>query len=350
MKYRFLYESFKDINLNDPFFDSLKTDYTKFEGWFNGKSEKNEKAYIQTINGKIEGFLYLKIEEEPITDVEPIINYDRVVKIGTMKIDAHGTRLGERFIKKALDFAIKNNIKNIYVTVFSKHEGLIKLYEKYGFKKYGKKKTSDGCELVLLKDLSEKNSDCRKNYPIIDKNSDAYLLSIYPKYHTRLFPDSRLNTESIDIVEDVSHTNSIEKIYICRMKGVNRLKKGDNILIYRSTDIEGQAEYRSVATSVCVVDEVRSNRSFASFEDYKRYCKNYSIFTDSELKNLYDSRYEFFTIKITYNIALTKRMTRHDLINKIGLDRDAYPGFLQISNQQLEHVIRETNTNLGYVR
>lgn len=33
----FEYKKFKDINLGDVFFDSLKEDYSEFENWFNRK-------------------------------------------------------------------------------------------------------------------------------------------------------------------------------------------------------------------------------------------------------------------------------------------------------------------------
>lgn len=36
---------FKEVNLEDPFFDSLKADYKGFEEWFGRKSDND--AYIQ---------------------------------------------------------------------------------------------------------------------------------------------------------------------------------------------------------------------------------------------------------------------------------------------------------------
>lgn len=347
MNYSFSYTKFKDIDLNDCFFDSLKSDYKEFENWFKRKSE--EYAYIQTIDNNIEGFLYLKIEDGPITDVTPNINCSKVVKIGTMKINPHGTRLGERFIKKALDFSIKNDIENIYVTVFAKHEGLVNMYKKYGFEEYAEKNTNNGVEKVLLKNLRQQFGDSMLNYPKIDLNSNAYLLGIYPEYHTRMFPDSILNNESLDIVQDVSHTNSIDKIYICRMKGINTLRKNDLILIYRTSDKQGPADYRSVATSVCTVQDIKSTRSFDTFDEYKNYCKNYSIFTDKELSDLFKSRYEHFIIKMTYNIALPKRIIRKKLIEDVKIGRDNYWGFLELTRNQLENIVSMSQVNKGYI-
>jgi len=42
-------------------------------------------------------------------------------------------------------------------------------------------------------------------------------------------------TESPDIVKDVSHTNSIHKIYLTKMQGTEQLKRGDLLVIYRTS-------------------------------------------------------------------------------------------------------------------
>lgn len=344
----FSYKSFKDINLNDNFFDSLKSDYTEFSDWFHRKSKQNEYAYVQTIDDNIEGFLYLKIENGPITDVSPTLDCKQAVKIGTMKINPHGTRLGERFIKKSLDFAIMNSIDLIYVTVFSKHDTLINLYEKYGFTVEGTKSSENGTENVLVRRLNINNNDFVKNYPKIGKLRQSYLLSIYPNFHTKLFPDSILCCEDFDIVEDVSHTNSIEKIYICRMKGVRCLNPGDLLVIYRTSDNRGPARFRSVVTSLCTVESVKSLRSFTTFNDLKKHCKNYSVFTEQDLLSFYKSNTEHFVIKMTYNIAFPKRLTRGHLIDSIGLDENAYWGVMELTSNQLNEILSDSLTNINY--
>lgn len=94
-------KKFEEINLADQFFDSLKSDYKEFEEWFARKSD--DFAYIhEKEDGAINGFLYLKIENEAVTDIDPALPPAKRVKVGTFKIDAHGTKLGERFIKKFL--------------------------------------------------------------------------------------------------------------------------------------------------------------------------------------------------------------------------------------------------------
>lgn len=337
-------KKFCDIDLNDPFFDSLKSDYPGFEGWFIKKA--NEKAYVfESDEGYLEAFLYLKKEEGPVTDISPPLDGRTRVKIGTLKINPHGTRMGERFIKKAFDFAVSHNLDELYVTVFPKHEALVNLFRKYGFLEYGKKGDTGQEELVFLKSFNELTGNVLLDYPKINAEGvKKFLLSIYPDFHTRLFPDSILRNESFDVIEDVSHTNSIHKVYICKMK-VGSLKQGDVLIIYRTSDNQGPARFRSVATSICVVEEVKSNKEFANANDYLKYCSPYSVFSDSELRGYYEQFKNFYVIKMTYNIALSKRLTRGKLIDEVGLDEKAYPGFLQLTDRQFELIQRKGGIN-----
>ena len=131
-----------------------------------------------------------------------------------------------------------------YVTVFPKHEGLIDLIQEFGFEEYGYK----GNERVFVKHMKRYTGDVNKDYPLVNlSNKRKYLLSIYPKYHTVMFPDSILTTENKNILTDISHTNSIHKIYICTM-GVDVLQYGDIIVLYRTAEYGRSAEYSAVAT------------------------------------------------------------------------------------------------------
>lgn len=98
---------FADIDLNDTFFNSLKEDYPGFESWFEKKSKDNSKAYVQYTNDDLQAFLYLKNESgEELTDITPARPACSRLKVGTFKIDAHNSKLGERFVKKILDTAL----------------------------------------------------------------------------------------------------------------------------------------------------------------------------------------------------------------------------------------------------
>lgn len=341
------YKKFQDINLNDKFFDSLKEDYSEFTKWFNKKSLSDEYAYVFESDNNINGFLYLKEEKGPINDVTPIINKEKIMKVGTMKINAHGTKLGERFIKKIVDNAIYKKIDTIYVTVFKKHVSLINLYKKYGFVEHGFKTSSNGEESVLVKDLNFKSSNFLDNYPkfsLVENNK--YALSIYPKFHTKLFPDSILKNESYDLITDVSHTNSIHKIYVCSMK-VGILKPGDLILIYRTKDGKGPAKYRSVVTSVCVVEEVKSKHDFMNFDDLYKYANKYSIFDKITLLNCYNKDY-CYTIKMTYNCTLNKKVINADIAQIMGKE-PYYWGFFPIEDNSFREILERGQLDSNFL-
>lgn len=335
-------QKFKEIDLSDPFFDSLKYDYAEFCEWFSKKSESQ--AYLfKTDQGWLDGFLYLKIEEGAVTDIEPSLSTAKRLKIGTFKINPHGTRLGERFLKRAFDIATTNYVKSLYVTIFEKHTALVQLFLKYGFQKIGTKVTPNGEESVFERRLDTISGDVVLDYPRIPLQKDRhFLLSIYPQWHSRLLPDSLLTNESVSILHDVSHTNSIHKIYLTSMNGVGDLRRGDTLLIYRTQD-GGSAYYTSVVTSICVVENLFHISQFATEFDFKEYCRPYSVFNERELTILYKEKRYPWLIRFTYNIALTKRLNRKILIEEVGLSADKYWGFFQISTENFKKIVKLSN-------
>lgn len=332
-------ESFKDISLDDPFFASLKQDYAEFEDWF--KRKGGHQAFtFRNEEGMLDGFLYLKVEEEPLTDTTPQLPSARRLKIGTFKINPHGTRLGERFIKRAFDVAVSQGVTALYVTIFEKHAALVELFLRYGFSRVAVKLTANGQEAVLERVLHAAVGDVVRDYPLIPlKGARHFVLSLYPAWHSRLLPDSLLKTEDTSILQDVSHTNSIHKIYLAAMAGVDQLKRGDTLLIYRTAD-SGSAYYTSVVTSLCVVEELTHISSFSTLTAFLAYCAPYSIFTVAELTRLYEKQKYPWLIRFTYNLALSKRPNRKALIEDVGLTAETYWGFFQISRDQLKHILK----------
>jgi hypothetical protein len=149
---------FREINLDDPFFDSLKEAYKEFAVWFQSKADQQALVVYDDAGG-LQGFMYLKEEVGPIIDIDPPLNAPMVLKVGTFKVEAHGTRLGERFVKKIFDFALGKGLSHIYVTVFPKHTKLVERLQAYGFSKHGRKaaqtarrrsslKISTGCKVT----------------------------------------------------------------------------------------------------------------------------------------------------------------------------------------------------------
>ena len=122
------------------------------------------------------------------------------------------------------------------------------------------------------------------------------------------------------------------------------MKAHDIIVIYRTSDNQGPAYYRSVATSLCVVEEVKTIDSFDNEEGFIKYCSRYSIFTEPELRGFYKSRKYPYVISFTYNLALPKRLNRAKLIQDVGLDPNNYWGVLKLTDDQFDRI-----TELGEI-
>lgn len=128
------------------------------------------------------------------------------------------------------------------------------------------------------------------------------------------------------------------------MHDVMNIKPHDILIIYRTSDKKGPAHYRSVATSLCVVETVKTIDSFVTEHDFIRYCSKYSVFTETELREFYKTKKYPYIISFTYNLALPKRLNRAKLIQNAGLNPDDYWGVLKLTEDQFENII-----NLGEV-
>ncbi len=331
-------KSFSEIDLRDSFFQSLRDDYEGFDEWFERKSDQEAFVQYDDSHGII-GFLYLKVEEGLVDDTVPNICAEKILKVGTFKIEAHGTKMGEQFIKIISDYAVSEQVDVCYVTIYEKHAPLISLVQEFGFELYGTKGNGNKKENVYLKQMKKTTGDINKDFPLVDSHvKRKYLLGIYPQYHSIMFPDSILTTENKSIIKDVSYTNSIHKIYVCTIGQVDCLKYGDIVVVYRTAEPGKSAEYSSVATSICVVEEVKNQNEFRNFDEFYEYASKYSVFDREDLRKWYQ-RGGCKAIKMTYNGAFKKRIVRHDLVEMIGLDRNAYWGFLELTDEQFRRIV-----------
>ena len=345
---------FGEIKLSDSFFDSFKEDYKGFDKWFLKKSD--EIAYVTTNQGNILSFLFLKVEgkEENYSDITPIFTPKKRLKIGTFKVISNGVRLGERFIKIIFDNAIQYNVDEIYVTIFDKREEqkrLIGLLEDWGFFLHGTKITENGVELVYVRDFSPKfdSTNPKLTFPFISKNSNIYMIPIYPDYHTELLPDSILTTESpYDFVENQPHRNAISKVYISR-SFERDISKGDIIVFYRTAAKDRSAYYSSVITTIAIAE----GKIIDIFDenDFILKCRKRSVFSDEELRKCWNRnpKYRPFIINFlyTHSFSTGKRINRQRLLELgvISGTKDELRGLKRISKEQFELILKETETN-----
>jgi len=341
---------FADINLNDPFFDSFKEDYPGFEKWFRKKA--NEKVYvtINKLNNLILSFLFLKREDkdEVYYDIEPIFKPKKRLKIGTFKVVSNGVRLGERFLKIVFDNALANKVEEIYVTIFDKRDEqkrLIELLEDWGFYRWGKKDTG---EFVYIRDFNKSvnEENPKLTFPFISKKSRVFIVPIYPEYHTELFPDSILRTESpLNFEDNEPYRNAIRKVYVSRSFDRN-IKRGDTLIFYRTGGI-----YKGVISTICIAEDVILN--FKDEDDFVNACLKRSVFSEENLRNQwrYNSRNRPFIVSMLYTYSFPKRANLKTLIDNnviSGVD-DVPRGFKQISLESFEIILKLTDTDESFI-
>jgi len=350
---------FGNENINDPFFDSFKKDYPEFETWFREKA--NETIYIsKNENNNILTFLYLKVENqnENYNDIEPIFQPKKRMKIGTFKVALNGFRLGERFLKIVFDNALRQKVEEIYVTIFDRRNEqrrLINLLEDWGFTKWGNKKSTG--EIVMVRDFEKRfnKSNPKLTYPYISLNEQnrIFIVPIRPEYHTELFPDSILSTESPDdFKEDKPHRNAISKVYISRSIERN-VNKGDILLFYRTAEKDKPAYHSAVVTTIGIVEEKIEN--IKDEQDFILKCRKRSVFGDNELREWwnYYPNYRPFIINFlhVYSFKLGERINRAKLL-ELGVltgEENELRGLRNILKENFLKVIKEAQIDESFI-
>ncbi len=343
---------FDELNLDDPFFDTLKEDYEGFDKWFRKKS--SERAYVTLNNGRVLSFLYIKPEDqdEAYPDITPQFSPKKRLKVGTFKVVSNGVRLGERFMKIIFDNALAQKAEEIYVTIFDKREEqlrLISLMEDWGFVKHGTKGTNG--EMVYVRDFSKRFDPVhpKLTFPRFSSSNGAFLVPIYPDYHSELLPDSYLRTESPeDFKENYPHRNALSKVYICR--SIRRdVKPGDLLMFYRTAPSGQSGFHHSVITTIGIVEGMTGG--ITNDREFIQKCRKRSIFTDSSLLEFwnYNPKLRPFIINFLYahSFPLGKRMNRARLL-ELGIltnEKGEMRGLKKISQESLMVILKETDTH-----
>ena len=285
--------SFSEVDVNDSFFETLREDYEgqKFDRWFKNKALEGKQAYVSREKGVLKGFLYLKPEDEneDYSDIDPVFKPAKRLKVGTFKVIRTGYRLGERFIKIIIDKAKRENVEEIYVTLFDNKRDEVKqlkaLLSDWGFCDYGHKKSNG--ELVMVKAMTvyDYSKDPKFNYPLISRHAKYRFLPIKAEYHTELFPDNILKDEDASLFEgNLAHRYAQEKIYLTGVK-YSSTKPGDVVLIYRMSD-KMYKRYSSVITGRAIIQEIIQTKSV---DECIELCKNRSIFNEEEIRSIYET-------------------------------------------------------------
>lgn len=332
-----------ELNINDSFFDELKKSYAGFEKWL--KSKENEYSYCYFEGEKLLAMLMLKNEEigEDYSDISPTMKKNRKLKVSTFKVDIRKKKIGERFIKIIFDQAIYSNVDEIYVTIFDDTDEkrvLIRYFEKFGFHYHGKK---NGTELVYIRSMSKNyiKEDPLKTYPYINKNSDSYIATILPKYHTYLLPDSKLSRESYKNIH-MPVEYAIKKYYITATGFKPKPSIGDNLVFYRMKEGYIPAIYSSVLTTIGIVTDIYIP---VNIDDLIEKVKNKTVYTEEEIRSYYISRIKnTYVIEFAYITTFENKITLNECLENSILFEPPR-GVEKISKDQFNKILEIGNVD-----
>lgn len=360
---KFSFKKFSDINLNDPFFDSLKNDYpgtansTGFIEWFHKKSANGATALIfEDVTG-IGAFVALKPENEEIRMQEGTLPAEDRMKISTLKISERhrGERYGEGAIGLILWKWQATGFNQIYVTVFDKQDTLINQLERFGFRKIGYNLNGEG---IYLKDKRDINfSNPYLAFPFIKSGFDyAGYLIIEDNYHDTMFAYSELSNNKLYLQNKIGNSvsNGLSKIYVGKAPVQNH-KIGELIFIYRKDTKCGYGtKYRSCITSYAVVTDViqakSKGRYLMSFDNLIKRIGNKSVFNEKELQRQYNDYYSVSIVELLYygyfgagnNVNMDWLKS-----NDCWVTTEDYPTEIHLSEMQAKKILMEGNVNVS---
>jgi len=340
-----------NLNLDDPFFDSLKEEYPRFEFWFRKISREGRKCWVYyNDDGSIGALLIPKIENELINSIPPL-PAKRRLKICTFKVSYLGHKIGELFIKLSVELCVRNSIDEIYLTHYAKKEDyFVDLIGEYGFFKAAIKNSED----VYLKKLIPSPEDFKNDLVAKELCSDPlrfskkyypsfydgplvrkFVVPILPRYHDRLFVEypKRQTTILEHVGQFIVEGNTIKKAYLCHSK-ISRLSRGDILLFYRSRE--------KVLTSLGIVEKTRFTRDK---DLILRMVGKRTVYTPNEIEKMVEK--PTLVILFQFHFHFKKPLKLNQLIN-LGIIKKAPQTITKITHQNYLRVKRESRLDERY--
>jgi len=278
-----------NIDETDPFFNSLREKYDDFDDWLTRTKRKGRKCWLHRCDdGSIGALLIFKEEEEPIPCIPPLPSHRRM-KLCTFKVSPSqwGKRIGELFLRLAVEFCIKREIDEMYLTHFVEDiDRMVELIEDIGFRYVGDTKRG---EKVFLKRLTVRRDALSEvdpakivqlYYPTFydGRHVKKFIIPIQPEYHERLFTDFQKRQTQLPEFggEFVVEGNTIKKAYICH-SSIKQMQPGSIVLFYRSDDLKS-------ITSIGIIDVV--HRNMRTPERVRRLVRKRTVYSEEEIDKM----------------------------------------------------------------
>ena len=269
-----------NLNLQDSFFDSLRSDYGEddFNSWFKNISREGRQCWAYIEDNAILAICIYKEEQKPDSRLIPV----PTLKLCTFKVsdNVKGKKIGELMLKLAFQYTALNNLKSVYLTTFPKYQELILFLKDFGFSPIDSKNMEDIFlkKMVIDRDkMIDPISFVIKYYPsyLGDNNIQKFIVPIQPQFHNRLFPECTGTQKRIDdFTTPNPEGNTIKKAYICNAK-TRQIKPGDILLFYRSKDVRsitsiGVVERTIHSDQASIIAAAVSNRTVYNYEEIEQ--------------------------------------------------------------------------------
>jgi len=267
------------LTLKDPFFDSLREGYPDFDKWFTEKCCRDGRHAWIYFDGHDHprAICIYKEEESPIISDNSKALQGKVLKLCTFKVgeEVRGRKIGELLLKAAFQYATKNNIEHIYLTMqLDKQPYLRDMVEEYGFSYFS---DHNGDQVFIKKHPVNPPA---KALPPLDYHIqffphfksgievNKFIIPVRPKFHAMLFPEIQ---PQLGLFLHASVGNAIKQAYLCNAR-IKSPSVGDIVLFYRSEDLKAITSL-GIIESVHDLDDVDkivplvSKRTVYSFGD-----------------------------------------------------------------------------------
>ncbi|MBZ2165216.1 PIN domain-containing protein [Methanobacterium spitsbergense] len=285
-----------NLDVNDEIFDSLRDEYDGFDEWFIDISKEGRDCWVHFNSDESIGAVLIYKQEDDIIELkDKTLDKKKRVKISTFKAKKTGFKIGELFLKLSIEFALKNNATEIYLTHFSKPDDhLVELITDYGFSYVGKNRRYE--DDVYLKELNPSKEDlkhlfdsdgpvkvAKTFYPHFYDGTEVnkFIVPIRPEFHHRLYVDYKGRQTTIPEFsnEFIIEGNTIKKAYICNSVRIN-MNPGDLLFFYRSHDVKE-------LTTIGVVEKVFIDKNK---EDIIKIVGKRTVYTNKEIEEISKKR------------------------------------------------------------